>query len=96
MPFLRNGGIFIPGLEPLELKQRIFLMLRLPDLPDGKPGRFGITARVSWITPVHAEGLRTSGMGLHFDEPDTDLRSHIQTLLDNLDPGERNQPRHTL
>lgn len=96
MPFLQNGGIFIPRLGPLELKQRIFLVLRLPDLPGGKSGRFGITAQVAWITPVHAEGLRTSGIGLHFDNPSEDLRSHIETLLDSLDPIERTQPGHTL
>jgi type IV pilus assembly protein PilZ len=96
MPFLRNRGIFIPGLQAVQLTQRVFLILSLPDLPDGATGRFGVLAHVAWITPVHAEGSRTSGAGLHFENPPEDLQNHIETLLNGLNPDDNNLWRHTL
>lgn len=96
MGFLHNGGLFVPELQGLELKQSVFLMLSLPDLDDGTAGRFGVLARVAWITPVDADRLRTAGTGLHFEKHSDDLQLHIQALLSSMDSSMDQLLSHTL
>ncbi len=96
MGFLQNGGLFVPGLQGLELKQSVFIMLSLPDLVDGTAGRFGVLTKVAWITPVDADGLRTAGTGLHFEKPTEDLQLHIQALLNAVDSSMDELLSHTL
>lgn len=96
MGFLHNGGLFVPGLQGLELKQSVFMMLSLPDLVDGTAGRFGVLAKVAWITPVDADRLRTAGTGLHFEKPTDDLQLHIQALLNGMDSSMDELLSHTL
>ena len=79
MPFLRNGGIFMPTARTCEIGSQVFLLLTLPE-----PGeRLGVSGRVVWITPPHAQGNRAPGIGIQFQDTDGTARSKIEHLLDD-------------
>lgn len=78
MPFIKNGGLFIPTTRSHEIGDEVFMLLTLLDSPDKLP----VTGRVVWITPVGAHGNRTPGVGIQFSELDKGAtRSRIETLL---------------
>jgi type IV pilus assembly protein PilZ len=78
MPFIKNGGLFIPTTRSHELGDEVYMLLTLLDSPDKLP----VTGRVVWITPVGAHGNRTPGVGIQFSELDKGAtRSRIETLL---------------
>lgn len=84
LPFFRNGGLFIPGSQPYQLRQRLFLVLKLPaaDSSNGNTTTHALTATVAWVTPAQAQGGRGMGVGLHFDgEPAGGVKTSIESLL---------------
>ncbi len=62
MPFLKNGGIFIPTDKAFELGDEVFLLLSLMEEPE----RFPVTGKVVWITPKGSLGGRPQGIGIQF------------------------------
>jgi type IV pilus assembly protein PilZ len=62
MPFVKNGGIFIPTDKAFELGDEVFLLLTLID----EPQRYPVTGKVVWITPRAALGGRRPGIGIQF------------------------------
>ena len=54
-------------------------MLTLPD----DPQRYPIAGKVAWITPAHATGARTQGIGVRFpqDEKSLLLKKRIEEIL---------------
>ncbi|WP_332671881.1 PilZ domain-containing protein [Aromatoleum sp.] len=92
MPFLANGGIFVPTPRPHQLGDEVFMLLQLMDDPMKHP----VAATVAWITPHGAQGGKTQGIGVHFsaDESGKALRARIEQILaGNLGS---NRPTHTL
>lgn len=92
MPFLANGGIFVPTPRPHQLGDEVFMLLQLMDDPTKHP----VAATVAWITPHGAQGGKTQGIGVHFsaDESGKALRGRIeQVLAGHLGS---NRPTHTL
>ena len=88
MPFIKNGGLFIPTTRSHEIGDEVFMLLTLMNSPDKLP----VTGRVVWITPVGAHGNRTPGVGIQFSELDKGAtRSRIETLLAEV----LNSARHT-
>ncbi len=79
MPFLRNGGIFVPGTRTCKLGDEIFLLLSLMD----DEQRYPIAGKVAWITPFGAGNRHTQGFGIHLPDDDTGrrLRQRIEELL---------------
>lgn len=92
MPFLVNGGIFVPTPKTYTLGDEVFVLLQLLDDPTKHP----VAATVAWITPAGAQGGKTRGVGLHFssDEAGKSLRSRIETILAGMIGS--NRPSHTL
>ena len=91
MPFVKNGGIFLPTTKKYSLGDEIFLLLSLLDSKD----RIPVTGRVIWITPLGAQGNRVAGIGVQFGEHDKGAtRSRIETLLAGLVTADR--PTHTM
>ena len=92
MPFLINGGIFVPTPKKYALGDEIFMLLQLMDDPTKHP----VAATVVWVTPHGAQGGKTEGVGLHFssDEAGKALRNRIETILAGLVGS--NRPTHTL
>ncbi len=52
MPFLRNGGIFVPTNRPYQLGDEVYLILTLMDDPTKLP----VAGKVVWISPAGAGG----------------------------------------
>jgi type IV pilus assembly protein PilZ len=91
MPFLSNGGLFIPTTKRYQLGDEIFLLLQLMDEPE----RIPVAAKVVWVTPPGAEGNRVVGVGVQFNEQDKGAaRAKIENYLAGLLGAER--PTHTM
>lgn len=77
MPFLKNGGIFIPS-KKFKVGEEVFMLLSLMDETEKIP----VAGTVVWITPQGAEGNRAAGIGVHFSEQDGGVaRKKIETYL---------------
>jgi type IV pilus assembly protein PilZ len=48
MPFLKNGGIFVPTNKAYRLGDEIYLILTLLD----DPAKYPIAGKVAWVTPA--------------------------------------------
>lgn len=91
MPFVRNGGLFIPTTKRYQLGDEIFLLLQLMDEPD----RIPVAGKVIWVTPAGAEGNRTVGVGVQFSDQDKGaVRHKIEEYLAGVLDLER--PTHTM
>lgn len=79
MPFLINGGIFVPTSKSYKLGDEIYLILTLMD----DPNKFPVAGKVAWVTPAGANNSRAQGIGVHFpgDETGTRVRQRIEELL---------------
>lgn len=77
MPFVRNGGLFIPTGKSYRLGDELFMLLNLMDEPEKIP----VAGKVIWITPRGAQGNRAAGIGVQFNEGDPQARNKIETYL---------------
>lgn len=78
MPFMVNGGVFIPTSELFNLEEAVILDLRLIKDPE----RQVCAGKVAWITPVGAQGGKPAGIGIQFnDEDSVNIRNQIETHL---------------
>ena len=90
MPFVTNGGLFIPTRKQFLLEDEVFVVLDLMDEPDKIP----FTGRVVWITPSGGVSSRRQGIGIQFGEDNADLVAKIETYLAGL--LNTDLPTHTL
>ncbi len=90
MPFIRNGGLFVPTADAYELGDEVFVLLTLP----GDANRIPLAGKVVWITPPDCEGQRVSGIGIQFSEPDNPLAAIVKDWLGDASHAERET--HTL
>ena len=77
MPFIRNGGLFIPTKKEYELGDEVFMLLNLMDEAEKIP----VAGKVVWITPKGAQGNRAAGIGVQFNDQDDVARAKIETYL---------------
>ena len=90
MPFITNGGLFIPTDKQYKLGEEIFLLLNIMDEPDKIP----VAGKVVWITPKGAQGNRSAGIGVQFSDQDDTARVTIENhLAGSL---ESDRPTHTM
>lgn len=90
MPFIENGGLFIPTAKHYKLNDEVFLLLNLMDEPDKIP----VAGKVVWITPKGAQGNRAAGVGIQFNGQDELARTKIETYLAGALASDR--PTHTM
>jgi len=91
MPFVKNGGLFIPTSKRYELGDEIFLLLRLIDEPERLP----VAGKVVWVTPTGSEGNRAVGVGIQFSDQDKGAaRRKIEDYLAGMLSSDR--PTHTM
>lgn len=78
MPFLKNGGIFVPTTRPYKIGDEIFVILDLMD----DPAKYPIAGKVAWVTPAGTSN-KTQGIGVHFPADESGLRARqsIEKLL---------------
>jgi len=78
MPFVKNGGLFIPTTKTYNLGDEVFMLLTLIDDKEKMP----VAGKIVWITPKGAQGNRAAGIGVQFSEQDGGAaRSKIETHL---------------
>ncbi len=77
MSFIKNGGLFIPTGKEYKLGDEVFMLLNLMEEPEKLP----LTGKVIWVTPRGAQGNRAAGIGVQFNEDDTEARNKIETYL---------------
>ncbi len=91
MPFVKNGGLFIPTAKSYKLGDEVFMLLTLTDSKDKLP----VAGKVVWITPKGAQGNKTAGIGVQFSELDKGAtKSKIETQLAGALKSDR--PTHTM
>ncbi len=91
MPFIRNGGLFIPTSSPYQLGDEVFMLLNLM----GEEEKIPVAGNVVWLTPKGAQGKRAAGIGVQFSEQDNGAtRQKIDNYLAGALGGEK--PTHTL
>jgi type IV pilus assembly protein PilZ len=91
MPFVANGGLFIPTKKQYKLGDEVFMLLSLMDETERLP----VAGKIIWITPVGAEGNRAAGVGVQFSDQDGGVaRNKIETYLAGGLTADR--PTHTM
>ena len=90
MPFVRDGGLFIPTDADCALGEEVSVSLDLLHEPEP----IQIEGTVVWITPKGAQGNRVAGVGVRFDGKGDEVRSKIETCLAGAVGSDRNT--HTL
>lgn len=91
MPFVRNGGLFIPTNSNYGLGDEVFMLLNLM----GEADKIPVAGHVIWMTPKGAQGKRMAGIGVQFSEQDNgDTQKKIDTYLAGALGGEK--PTHTM
>jgi type IV pilus assembly protein PilZ len=73
MPFLKNGGMFVPTNKPYKIGDEIYLILSLMD----DPNKYPIAGKVAWITPAGANN-KAQGIGVHFPADETGQRAKLR------------------
>ncbi len=91
MPFVKNGGLFIPTNKSYKLHDEVFLLLHLMEETEKMPA----AGKVIWVTPKGAQGNRASGIGVQFSEEEgSQVRNKIETYLAGMLQSDK--PTHTL
>ncbi|MDY6941845.1 MAG: PilZ domain-containing protein [Pseudomonadota bacterium] len=91
MPFIKNGGLFIPTNKPYRVGDEVFILLNLMDAAEKVP----VAGKIIWITPSGAQNKRTAGIGVQFSAQDGgSTQKKIETYLAGALSAER--PTHTM
>jgi type IV pilus assembly protein PilZ len=91
MPFVKNGGLFIPTNKDYRLGDEVFMLLTLMEETEKLP----VAGRIVWITPKGAQGNHATGFGVQFSDLDGgSARNKIETYLAGAMAADR--PTHTM
>jgi type IV pilus assembly protein PilZ len=91
MPFVKNGGLFIPTTKDYQLGDEIFLLLKLMEETE----RIPVAGKVVWVTPPGSEGSRAIGVGVQFSDQDKGMaRRKIEDYL--VGALNSTRPTHTM
>ncbi len=79
MPYIKQGGIFVPTTRRYFIGDEVFLLLTLPDSSERLP----VAGKVCWVTPTGAQGNRVAGIGVQFADTaeGEQVRGKIETTL---------------
>lgn len=78
MPYVTNGGLFIPTTKRYALGDEVFMLLTLMDDTERLP----VAGKIIWITPQGAQGNRSAGIGVQFSPQDKGTtRNKVETHL---------------
>lgn len=92
MPYVKNGGLFIPTSKPYRIGDEVFMLLTLMEETEKIP----VAGRVVWITPKGAQSNKIAGIGVQFggDHESDTARKKIETYLAGALKSDR--PTHTM
>lgn len=78
MPFVKNGGLFIPTNKKYKLGDEVFMLLTLMDEKEKLP----VAGTIVWMTPPGSQGNRVAGIGVQFSAQDNgSIRNKIEGYL---------------
>jgi len=79
MPYIKQGGVFVPTAKRYFIGDEVFLLMTLPDSGERLP----VAGKVAWVTPSGAQGNRVAGIGVQFAEtPEGEaVKNKIETIL---------------
>jgi type IV pilus assembly protein PilZ len=78
MPFVKNGGLFIPTNKKYKLGDEVFMLLTLMEEKEKLP----VAGKIVWITPTGSQGNRLAGIGVQFSDQDNgQIRNKIEGYL---------------
>lgn len=66
MPFIENGGLFVPTTKDYALGDEMFLLVKIMD--ETEPVH--ISGKIAWVSPPGALGNRPRGVGVQFGGED--------------------------
>ncbi len=91
MGYVNGGGLFIPTNKKYKLGDEVFMLLSLM----GETERIPVAGTIVWMTPIGAEGSRSNGVGVQFNDQDGGAaRAKIENYLaGSADSG---RPTHTM
>lgn len=79
MPFITNGGLFIPTADAYILGNHVNVDLQLPT----KKESIKIEGKVVWLTPKNSLYHVISGIGIQFVGPNANvIRTQLESMLD--------------
>ncbi len=91
MPYVINGGLFIPTKREYQMGEEVFMLLNLMEETERLP----IAGKIIWKTPPGAEGYRATGVGVQFSDQDGGTaRNKIENYLAGALESDR--PTHTM
>lgn len=91
MPFITNGGLFIPTKRMYKMGEEVLMLLILMDETERLP----IAGTVIWKTPEGGDANRAAGIGIQLSNKDGGrVRNKIETYLAGALELER--PTHTM
>ena len=76
MPFVTNGGLFVPTNSSYKLCDEVFMLLSIM----GEDEKIPVAGQVFWITPKGAQGKRSAGIGVKFSDQD---QGNTQKRIEN-------------
>jgi type IV pilus assembly protein PilZ len=81
MPFVKNGGLFVPAQEEAQLGDGLILAITLPDAVE--PVR--VLGHIVWLSPSDTNSGKPAGWGIQFSERDNgQTRLQIEACLQRL------------
>jgi type IV pilus assembly protein PilZ len=91
MPFIKNGGLFIPTNKSYKLGDEVFMLLTLMEESEKLP----VAGKIIWVTPPGAQGNKAAGIGVQFSDQDNgQTRNKIEGYLAGALGADR--PTHTM
>jgi type IV pilus assembly protein PilZ len=85
MPYVMNGGLFIPTNKSYGIGDEIFVLLNLMEEPEKIP----VAGKVVWVTPKGGQGNRSAGIGIQFADENSTAVNKIETYLAGMIESER-------
>lgn len=90
MPFIANGGLFIPTKKAFNMGDVLPLMISLMD----DPIKYSVDGKVVWMNPTNSQA-RPPGIGVQFMGANAvELSKKIQNLL--IAHGKNTEPTNTM
>jgi type IV pilus assembly protein PilZ len=91
MPYVKNGGLFIPTNKKYNLGDEVFMLLTLMDDKERLP----VAGTIIWVTPSGAQNNKAAGIGVQFSNQDNgSTRNKIEGFLAGALQADR--PTHTM
>lgn len=86
MPYVVDGGLFIPSKQPVQMGEEIFVLATLPEQSQKIP----LTGKVIWISQKQ-NGVKLQGFGIQLSgEKGLYYKAEAERLLAGLKSSNRN------